>query len=258
MIKLVALDMDGTTLNSEGLISTANKDMIDYAMQKGIHIAIASNGATIYRTTDNSCILRHLLSASSVKTILSLVNHHKTDDLYISYEAFIDGVPYTDINYYDNPELFGATKWAVNYIHNTRTPVNDIIAFIFDNIDKLDCIDIIASNHDWTSQFINTLRDNINDIYVTSSVKNLIEISNINAGKGKALAYLADLLDIDLEDTCGIGDQDNDLDLLTTSGYGVAMGNATEAVKQAADFITTSNNEDGVAVALKKIIDEGL
>lgn len=279
MIKLVALDMDGTTLNNDGYISDVNREMINLAMAKGIHIAIASgraysslpgdvlsipgieyaiasNGANIYRTTDNECIMRHLLSSTSVESILSLVNSHKTEGLLLTYEAFIDGTPYTDSAYYDDPRKFGATKWAVNYIHNTRTPVGDIIPFIREHIDKLDCIDIVASDSNWTKGFIQILKDTIADIYVTSSVHNLIEISNTNSGKGKALKHLANYLNIDIQDTCGIGDQDNDLELITTAGYGVAMGNATDTVKAAADFVTKSNNEDGVAFALKKIMDE--
>lgn len=90
--------------------------------------------------------------------------------------------------------------------------------------------------------------------HITLSKPNFLEVMNPEATKGKALQKVAEYLGIDRSEVMAIGDSYNDLDMLTWAGIGVAVGNAHEEVKAAADFVTASNDEHGVAEALHRFI----
>ena len=79
---------------------------------------------------------------------------------------------------------------------------------------------------------------------------NNLEFTRADVNKGVGLQKMAQLLDIPVTQTMAVGDTENDLAIIRAAGFGVAMGNATAAVKSAADYVTTSNDEDGVATAI--------
>ena len=91
-------------------------------------------------------------------------------------------------------------------------------------------------------------------IYVTSSVKNRVETVAEEAGKAGGLRFLQQLLGIPRQETAAFGDGDNDIDLLEAAGISFAMENASRACKAAADYITKSNQEDGVAYGFYEIL----
>ncbi|MGO1281047.1 MAG: HAD-IIB family hydrolase, partial [Leuconostoc mesenteroides] len=86
------------------------------------------------------------------------------------------------------------------------------------------------------------------------STANNLEFINKKASKGNALAALAQSLNIDIEDTMAIGDQENDYSMIERAGLGVAMGNAIEKIKTIADIETATNNDSGVARALEEYV----
>ena len=89
------------------------------------------------------------------------------------------------------------------------------------------------------------------DLAVTSSIPRNVELNSARAQKGLALQGLADLLGIPMAETMAFGDDLNDLSMLRAAGLGVAMGNASAEVKAAADYVTASCDENGVALALE-------
>ncbi|CUP96884.1 sugar phosphate phosphatase [Blautia obeum] len=93
----------------------------------------------------------------------------------------------------------------------------------------------------------------IPDIYVTSSVPNLMEIGHKDAGKGKTLLWLLNELGISPEEAMAFGDADNDISMLTAVKYGIAMANGTENCKKAACFVTDTNENDGVVQGILKL-----
>ena len=105
-------------------------------------------------------------------------------------------------------------------------------------------------------KIIDELYESDKDIYITSSVKQLIEISYKDAGKRSGVQYLAGLLGIDRKDIAAFGDADNDIDMIQFAGYGVVMGNATEHLKSIADYVTKSNDEDGCGICYREYIVE--
>ena len=92
------------------------------------------------------------------------------------------------------------------------------------------------------------------DMLATSSIENNIEINIWEANKGYAFTRLCGLLGIDTAETVAFGDGGNDVTLLEAAGTGVAMANACEEAKAAADAVTLSNSEDGIAEYLEKYV----
>lgn len=272
MVKLIALDLDRTTLTSDGHLSEANKRALSGAIKRGVHVCIASgrafdtlpeevlnvkgieyaitsNGASVYRIADRKCIKSYILKPQSVDNVLSVCEQYP-----VTYEAFIRGCAYAAKEYIDNPVKYGATENAIQYVRSTRILKEDIIQFINEHRNELDCMDVVLDDDILKRKIIDELYESDKDIYITSSVKQLIEISYKDAGKRSEVQYLAGLLGIDRKDIAAFGDADNDIDMIQFAGYGVAMGNATEHLKSIADYVTKSNDEDGVAYAIENIL----
>jgi len=89
---------------------------------------------------------------------------------------------------------------------------------------------------------------------VTFSKRNYLEILPVGVNKAKAVAALAQFLGVDLSEVAAIGDGLNDLEMLSEAGFAIAMGNAADRVKAAADLVVGSNNEAGVAQAVNEIL----
>lgn len=271
-VKCIALDLDRTTLNANGRLSKGNKEAIEYAIGKGVHIvvasgrafhtlpkdvleiqgieyAITSNGTAIYHIPTEQCLHQYKLGGEKVKEILQI-----SENANITYEAFINGIAYADGTYIDDPVKFGASKEAVQYVKNTRNMVENIEAFIYENIDQLDCMDIIVGDHNLKRKLMEVLKAEIGGIYVTSSIAQLIEISNEKAGKHSGVKFIMELLGLKKEEIAAFGDADNDIDMLQFAGISIAMENASYACRQAADLITKHHDEDGVAYGIYKIL----
>ena len=90
------------------------------------------------------------------------------------------------------------------------------------------------------------------DVFITTSNNRFIEIIRPNVNKGSALAYLCDYYDIDRAEVMALGDSFNDMEMIEFAGVGVAVANAAQELKDVCDFVTSSNLEDGVALAIEK------
>ncbi|MCI6164939.1 MAG: Cof-type HAD-IIB family hydrolase [Lachnospira sp.] len=272
-VRLIALDLDGTTLDSSKQVSEKNRNAIINAVKNGVHVCIASgrafdtlpsvvteipgieyaitsNGAAVYEIRDKKCLRSYKLTAESVKTILEL-----TKDMPVTYEAFIEGRAYAGSEYIHNPVKFGATKEAIHYIQTTRTLIDDITGFIRQHVNELDSMDIIVKDADMKEKVCDAIYKETQDVYITSSVKQLVEISYKDAGKKSGVKFLADRLGVSKEEIAAFGDADNDKDMIEYAGYGIAVANASISLKEKADYITLSNDEDGIAYAFANILD---
>ena len=101
---------------------------------------------------------------------------------------------------------------------------------------------------------INERLNQIEDIEITSSWFNNVEIMHKGVNKGEALKALINYLGIDKDEVIAFGDNYNDLPMLELAGIGVVMGNANDEVKEKGDYITAKNTEDGVAKAIYKFL----
>lgn len=271
-IQLIALDLDRTTLNSQGKLSKANYNALSQAIKNGVYVCIASgrafdtlpsdvlsvpgieyaitsNGAAVYNIKTKERIKSYLLTENAIDIIMNICKKYP-----VTYEAFINGVAYTGKEYIDNPYKFGATQHSIDYVLSTRTLKDDIVGFIYENKNRLDCIDIIVNNDELKNTIINEIKTATNEVYITSSIKQLIEISYKDAGKKSGLEFLSNYLNISRENIAAFGDADNDFDMIKYAGVGIAMENASSHLLEVADYTTLHHDNNGVAYAFKNII----
>lgn len=271
-VKCIALDMDRTTLNAQGKLSDENREALLYAIKKGVHVCIASgrafsalpedvvslpgieyaitcNGAEVYDVLRKKCLHSFCLHKESVNAIMKV-----TENCPVTYEAFIRGQAYAGTEYVKDPVRFGATKQAVEYVQRTRRMESDIRAFISAHSRELNSIDIIVKDEESKAKVWKLLEKSVRDIYITSSIQQLIEISGKNSGKHNGLKFLTDLLGISLQETAAFGDADNDVEMLEIAGIGIAVANGSKAALEAADIITSHHDKNGVAEGIYKIL----
>lgn len=270
--KLVALDLDRTTLNAEGRLSEKNRQALVDAIESGVHICIASgrafdtlpadvlsvsgieyaitsNGAAVYRIAGKECLHSYLLTPQSVRTILDV-----TKDDEVTYEAFIKGQAFASADYVNNPEKYGATEHSLEYVRKTRILKDDIVGFITEHECELDSMDVVVNGIAQRESIAEKIRNATQDVYVTSSISQLVEVSYRDAGKGSGVKFLADYLGVEACDIAAFGDADNDIDMIKYAGCGIAVANACENLKASADYITLRHDEDGVAHAFYDIL----
>lgn len=269
--RLIALDLDETTLNQQSRLSPGNRAALEAAVAAGIEIVIASgrsldtlpeemthfpgiryaicgNGAMVYDLSTHTVLVQHLLPPETAGQVLSL-----TQGTFLTYEAFVDGCAYAQYDYVNRPSTYLCGKNTADYVKATRRPVPDIQAFLRSHQDRLDSMDLIVGTLDVKAEMMQRLRS-LSGIYITSSVPHLIEISNEACGKHRGLAFLAEHLEIPQNAVCAFGNADNDADMLTWAGLGIAVANGSPACRAAADVITAGYLEDGVARAFETLL----
>lgn len=272
-ITSIALDMDGTTLSSGGILSERTKKAIMKALDRGVYVipasgrsydslpeeilkipgiryAITSNGTAVVDMQTGEYLRKYTLTKDSSEKILSLMEGQQ-----VAFEAFIDGKPYAQKSYVEDPVRFGAMPAAIGYIQTTREPVEDMEDFIRSHAGELDCLDVVVKGEEKKHRLWKLLEEKVEDIYVTSSVPQLLEISYKDAGKESALRFLLAYLKLKQEESAAFGDGDNDSGMLKFAGIGIAVANASPGCRQAADHITLTNDEDGVAESIDWLLD---
>ena len=271
-IKCISLDLDRTTLTAHGHLSEGNYNALCNAIENGVHIVIASgrsfdtlpkdvlavpgieyaitsNGAAVYHIPTKSCLHEYKMTPASIECIIQVAEKHQT-----ALEVFIDGTAYALKAYVEDPVSYGTTPQAIPYVQSTRNPVDDIVSFIREHIDHIDSMDIVVSGDQQKKLIWDELKLNCDEIYITSSVSQLIEISHKDAGKHSGLRFIREHLHLKPEETAAFGDGDNDIDLLKEAGIGIAMENASSKCKEAATYITKHHDKDGVAYGIMEFL----
>lgn len=287
MYKLIAIDLDGTLLNSYGQISEKNRNALNKAKEHNAEIVIASG-----RTTDS---VRNIANDIGAKGYIICGNGSLIYDLQkeeIIYDKFIDKkkalqiieiCEQNSIYYNIYTENMVITKTLNNnvlfyYQENASKPDNkktkiNIVQDIYKYVEELENqhilkITISDSNSIIFNGIIRKLR-NIKDIDVldvahmsrkiikTGTEETVIEyyyteITSKNVDKWYAIEYLMDKLNIQRQEVMAIGDNVNDKMMIENAGCGVAMGNSAPYIKESADIVVSNNNEDGVAEAIEQ------
>ncbi len=272
-IKCIALDLDRTTLTTEGRLSDGNRRALEYAINKGIHIVVASgrafdtlpkdvmavpgieyavtsNGAAVYHVPTGRCMVEYNLPQEVPGKVLELTKGIE----HISYECFIHGKAFGGQEYLEDPAHFGASEQSVRYMKETRTLVPDIRAFILEHAHELNSMDVLVPDMKVNLQIQEIIRRNLTYIYMTSSFFQLVELANKECGKANGLRHVARILGIEREELAAFGDAGNDSEMLAYAGTGIAMENASADCKEAADHITKHHDDDGVAWGIMEIL----
>ena len=270
-IKLIALDLDGTTLTREGL-SRRTKETLEEAIRRGIEVVIAtgrvytslpesihkieglkriitSNGAHITDCQTGEFFYSNYLNPESVRLVHGILSERPEFPM----EVFTKGVAYIDSSIYEDLEKNGSTFMSAKYILRTRRPVEKIYDFLLAHEDSIENLNIHFEFPQDRLEMLEVLRS-LPAVTITSSEKNNLEVGGETTSKANALTELCKELDIGMEHVMAFGDSPNDIHMITEAGIGVAMGNGEDNVKEAADIITLGNNDEGVAYAIRTII----
>lgn len=269
-VKLIAIDMDGTLLNSKNTISLRTKEAIERASDLGVKIVlatgrllrsainysdilglekpiIASNGAVIIDENRNK-VYESSLDMNIVDQIMNIGEKNKIYYHFYDEDSFYANIYVDEVMKFYNTEDNISEENKVNFnIFEDRQEIIDnkdlnIYKFLFLDEDRYK---------------LNLLRKELTDIEeinVCSSWNNNIEVMGKEVSKGRSLEKLCDDLNISSEEVISIGDNENDIPMLNYAGMGVAMGNAEKEVKDIADIITLNNDEDGVAEIIEKYV----
>jgi hypothetical protein len=173
-------------------------------------------------------------------------------------DAFIGGKAYSPLRCLPVAKKLDMPPSLIDYIINTRTRLEDLTQFIRENhlpVQKMTLNFYPDKQGGYTDRdaALSFLLSHPEVDVVSGGYHNL-EFTRAGVNKGVGLHRLAEILGVDPAKTMAIGDTENDLSILKAAGIGVAMGNATDAVKAQADYITASNEEDGVACAIEHFI----
>lgn len=272
-IKLIALDLDGTVLTDSNTLSDKVKCSLEKAIQSGIEVvaasgrpygsmpknvlgieglnySITSNGAAVH---DNSGRRIHssLISENDVISLLKITEGHD-----LIFEAYVDGLTYTDSRYTANPLKYGCSEAYVDYVKSSHGHIDNMRDFIYNHRKELDSIEIICTDAKKRAHIRQLISDNTSGFYITSSSENFIEFMDKSATKGNAVDWLCNHLDVKQEHTCACGNADNDADMIEQAGLGAAVENASKLCLDCADIIVPSNNSDGVARLIEIILDK--
>ena len=149
---------------------------------------------------------------------------------------------------------YGCTDYGAKYLRATRKPVPDIRDFILEHHNELDSIELVTRGKAERDRLWQVLEQRFPDLYITSSFFHLLELSSPHSGKRNALGWVLNQLGLTPEETVAFGNADNDIDMIQMAGIGVAVADATESCRKAADRCTGASYESGVAQALRELL----
>lgn len=267
MYKLIALDIDGTLLNSQKKITSDVFDSIQKAKKSGAKVVLSTgrplpgvtpllnelnlndegdyvicfNGAVVQEVKSKKVIsniemtyedfkniyevVKELNTKVHINTPTNLITPHKEPSEYTVHESVLNKIP---------------------IVYKSEEEINNSITF---------CKIMIVDHPERLEDILKVLPNELHEKYtVVRSAPFFLEFLNKKANKGTALKALCNSIDIPIEKTIAVGDEENDQHMIKMAGLGVAMGNARDSIKEISDYITTSNNDNGVANVINKFI----
>lgn len=289
MYKLIAIDLDGTLLNSYGEVSDENKKTILKAKEKGVKIVLTSgrpnsamenfaydvgadeymisgNGAVIYDLKNKETIYNNYLDKDKVLEIINVCEENSMYYNVYTEECIITkSLNYNTLFYHSENQKKPPEKW-------TKIIITDNVIDYVKELKTSAFLKITVCDNDRTifQRMLATLKkdDEIDVIDISHMSKKIVksqgqiipleyyytEITNKNVDKWNAINFLIKKLCISKDEVLTIGDNINDEKMIENAGLGIAMENGSSKLKQMANDITDDNNKDGVAKAIEKYI----
>lgn len=261
-IKLIAIELDGTLLNSQGLVSERNAQAIQLARAQGILVVLATGKSRASATAviaelgldtpgvftqglmihnaDGSLRYGHFMERTTAVTALHFAHSHNLAQI-----AYCNNRIVTDRD----------TMYSDLLTSHYHEPRPEVIGPLLPQLDDLSINKLILCAADNETALGQQLQTKLGSSgVVTQAVPHYIEILPPNSSKGAGLRRLLADLDIAPVNVLALGDGNNDIEMLLLAGIGVAMGNGSTGVKAVADHITAGNNADGVAKAIEQFV----
>ena len=287
MYKLVAIDLDGTMLNSYGMVTENTKKIIKDTISKGTEVIIASgrpidsiktiakeigsenyfiagNGALVYDIKENKVIYEKYLSKQKVLEIIKICEENSIAyNIYTEKTIIAKTLKYNVLYYYkENLKKEESKKTNITIVENLyeyiknlenekflKITVCDETQSIFNAIIRklrtVEDIDVLDVSHMSRKMIRQGTEDVPIEYYYT-------EISLKKVDKWNAIEFIAQKMNVEKNEIMAIGDNMNDKIMIENAGLGVAMGQSTPRITEIADFVTSDNNDEGVAKTLEK------
>ena len=272
--KMICIDMDGTLLNSKKKLSEVNKIALKKAFDEGVHIiictgrnsrsalyfaneigiksaAIANNGAIVMDEDGDVLIFKEALEKEQCQKILEISRKYKTvpnfhalGKIYLNskFRMFVNNIFFNRNvpEKYKIQSIYLKEKSAWTSLFDEKTEIFGKCIMLDPSREKLKKL---QGELDTTNMF-----------ETTYSGKYCLEINSKGVSKGRAVRILGEHYGIKQEEIICIGDNGNDISMIKYAGLGVAMKNGTQAVKDVSDYITDTNDNNGVAKVVEKFI----
>ena len=255
MIKLLALDMDGTLLNEAKEIPQAHIDAIHKAIDKGVKLVLCTGrplfGVLPYYKklgldTDNEYVIVNNGCSTHQTSDWSLVDWQELSKSDIEYLNDLAEKSEVQLTLFDEEHYF--------VLGGKPNPIVQYDAtLVFADLTEITLEEATSGKYRMfqEQQFADELCQRFSGV---RSQPVIYEAMPLGTTKASALSRLAEILDIQPSEIIAMGDANNDIEMLEFAGLGIAMGNASDHVKSLADAVTASNEEDGVARAIEKYI----
>ena len=263
---IIALDLDGTLLNSKKELSAGNREALERAAEAGweivpttgrfyggmpdfirelpfVHYAITINGAYVEEIYSAEMPYKQAIDIMKYLDELPVIY-----DCYMNNDAFMTEALKAKVDeIVENPRIR-------KMFYDLRKPVPELKEFLENRGQDVQKIQFFTKDANLRLELLEELPRVFENIAVSSSSPQNIEINQKDATKGLALTALADYLGVDRDHTIAMGDGLNDISMLETAGIGVAMANGCKEALEAADWVTSHCDEDGVAKAIERFV----
>ena len=277
-IKIISLDLDGTLLDSQKRLSDGNRAALEEAAAKGVHIvpttgrffgmmpqairdlpfvryAITINGAQVYDRETDTAIVREEIPLDMALDIIRLL-----DGYDVIYDCYRSNWGWMTESLQAKAEDYATDAHYLKMVREFRNPVPELKEYLKSTAAEGDVqkVMLFARNtpgsESVTKAITAAVAERFPSIKATSSTWNNLELNIATAHKGNSLKRFAEHLGYTLDNCMALGDGTNDLSMIEAAGLGVAMANAHPLVLAAADLVTATNDEDGVAKAIRDFV----
>ena len=273
-IRLIALDLDGTLLDSDKRLPPENAAALERAHRAGAYIvpatgryfaampeavralpflryAITINGARVSNADDSE-----LLYTADIPLSQALELMRWLDGLPVIYDCYMDCVGWMTESMQRRAAEFSDDVHYLKMMRELRRPVPELKSFLAQRSRDVQKVQFFTNDLDLRAEVLRVSSARFPGIVASSAWYKNVEFNHADATKGKALLGLCAALGIDPAQTLAFGDGLNDVSMLRAAGCGVAMGNADDAVKAAADVIAPDCDAAGVAAVVSEYFPE--
>ncbi|MBS4171880.1 Cof-type HAD-IIB family hydrolase [Bacillus sp. FJAT-49736] len=267
--KLLALNIDNTLLNGNGRLNKATKEAIEYAVDKGIYVSIVTskNFSTASRLGStlkvNAPLITHqgafIANEKQNPILVRKISENTTIDLVRFLEAFHCQirVVHEDFTLGNKMKMPSNLMGKIVFQSSTRYSyseqyVDSLLEKLKENPIATPKIEVVFNDMEDLSDASKAIREMFHEIDCIQNDGTKMEIVPTGVSKLKGLLYVCDLLNIHREEAVVIGSGFDDKPLIEWAGLGVVMGNAAAELKKSADWVTRSNNQNGVAYLVKE------
>lgn len=270
-IRLIALDLDGTLLNSEKRVSEYTVEVLKRCEKQriwivpttgrakqtvpeavlqlpGVHYGIFVNGASIWDLKEQKEIVTGCIDWKTAQETARILCHYP-----MIYDVYVNGIGVCEHRFLERLEDLGLPEYYCRFIRETRIAVDDLFAYLEQTealVQKMNLIFPMDGKEIKTA--VRKELEKRQDLLVTSAFSWNLEVNKAGVTKGNGIAQLAEYLKLPMEETMACGDGENDLSMIRMAGFGVCMENGAPFLKKQADLVTVSNDEDGVAKAIER------